>query len=203
MTFRAQNRNPMQIKHGICIYLHVIIPLINWGRNQMADIYIYKYIYIYHSASMIWYIIQYLSSIWCKIRIPHNVLYIKCYPFFILFFFVTDAGTQMTLQRVIHKEHRDQKHNDDVIMSTMASQIISLTIVHATVYSWRRSKKTPKLRVTGLCDGNSPVTGKFPAQRASNAEMFPFDDFIMQISVNDIEVKAWLMIDTSAFKSCK
>ena len=34
----------------------------------------------------------------------------------------------------------------------------------------RRSKKTSKLRVTGLCAGNSPVTGDFPAQRASNAE---------------------------------
>ena len=36
----------------------------------------------------------------------------------------------------------------------------------------RRSKKTSKLRVTGLCAGNSPVTGEFPAQRASNAENF-------------------------------
>ena len=34
----------------------------------------------------------------------------------------------------------------------------------------RRSKKTSKLRVTGLCAGNSPVSGEFPAQRASNAE---------------------------------
>ena len=34
----------------------------------------------------------------------------------------------------------------------------------------RRSKKESKLRVTGLCDGNSPVTGEFPTQRASNAE---------------------------------
>ena len=34
----------------------------------------------------------------------------------------------------------------------------------------RRSKKTPKLRITGLCVGNSPGTGEFPAQRASNAE---------------------------------
>ena len=33
-----------------------------------------------------------------------------------------------------------------------------------------RSKKTSKLRVTGLCVGNSPVTGEFPAQMASNAE---------------------------------
>ena len=34
----------------------------------------------------------------------------------------------------------------------------------------RRSKKTSKLCVTGLCGGNSPVTDEFPAQRASNAE---------------------------------
>ena len=35
----------------------------------------------------------------------------------------------------------------------------------------RRSKKTSKLRVTCLCVGNSPGTGEFPAQRASNAEI--------------------------------
>ena len=34
----------------------------------------------------------------------------------------------------------------------------------------RRSKETPKLRVTGLCAGISTVTGEFPAQRASNAD---------------------------------
>ena len=33
-----------------------------------------------------------------------------------------------------------------------------------------KSKKISKLHVTGLCAGNSPVTGEFPAQRASNAE---------------------------------
>ena len=30
--------------------------------------------------------------------------------------------------------------------------------------------ETSKLHVTGLCAGNSPVTGEFPAQKASNAE---------------------------------
>ena len=34
----------------------------------------------------------------------------------------------------------------------------------------QRSKKISKLRVTGLCEGNSPVTGEFPTQGASNAE---------------------------------
>ena len=34
----------------------------------------------------------------------------------------------------------------------------------------RKSKKTSKLRVTGICAGNSPLTGEFPSQMASNAE---------------------------------
>ena len=34
----------------------------------------------------------------------------------------------------------------------------------------RRSKKTSKLRATGLCVENSPETGEFPTQRASNVE---------------------------------
>ena len=61
-------------------------------------------------------------------------------------------------------------HYNDVIMSMMASQITSLTIVYSTVYSGADKKKTSKLRVTGLCEGNSAVSGEFPTQRASNAE---------------------------------
>ena len=34
----------------------------------------------------------------------------------------------------------------------------------------RISKKISKLRVTGLCEGNSPMTSEFPAQRASITE---------------------------------
>ena len=33
-----------------------------------------------------------------------------------------------------------------------------------------RSKKMSNFHITGLCAGNSPVTGEFPAQMASNAE---------------------------------
>ena len=49
----------------------------------------------------------------------------------------------------------------------------------------RKSKETSKLRVTGLCAGNSPVTGEFPAQMVSNAEMFLFDDVIMCLNNKD------------------
>ena len=41
----------------------------------------------------------------------------------------------------------------------------------------RRSKKTPKPRVTGLCEGKSPVNS--PHKWAVARKMFPFDDVIM------------------------
>ena len=55
-------------------------------------------------------------------------------------------------------------------MGEVASQITSLTIVLLNHLFRRGSKKTSKLRVTGLCAGNSPGTGEFPAQMVSNAE---------------------------------
>ena len=54
-------------------------------------------------------------------------------------------------------------------MGAVASQITNLAIVYSTVYSGTDQRKK-KLRVTGRCVGNSPVTGEFPAQMASNAE---------------------------------
>ena len=44
----------------------------------------------------------------------------------------------------------------------------------------RRSKKSPKLRLTGLCEGNSPVNS--PHKRPVTRKMFPFDDVIMRIT---------------------
>ena len=47
-----------------------------------------------------------------------------------------------------------------------------------------RWRKTQKLCVTSLCEGNSPVADEFPTQRASNAEMLPFDDVTMDGNFN-------------------
>ena len=70
----------------------------------------------------------------------------------------------------------------------------------------RRSKKTSKLRVTGLCAGNSPVTGEFLAQRASNAEnisiwwryhIFPLTRhiYLYYSSINLDPVHKWVTFD--------
>ena len=54
-------------------------------------------------------------------------------------------------------------------MGAIASQVTSLSIVYSTVYSGADQRK--HFRVTGLCAGNSPVTGEFLASMASNAEI--------------------------------
>ena len=63
----------------------------------------------------------------------------------------------------------------------------------------RRSEKTSKLRVTGLCVGNSPGPVNFPHKGPVTRKMFPFDDVIMCnyieykhfLKPTAIKVKAW------------
>ena len=45
----------------------------------------------------------------------------------------------------------------------------------------RRSMKTSKLRVTGLCVGNSPGPVNSPHKGPVTRKMFPFDDVIMDL----------------------
>ena len=88
-------------------------------------------------------------------------------------------------------------HYNDVIMSAFATQITSVSIVCSTVGSGA-DKKHKKNRVTGLCLGNLPVAGEFPAQKASNAGnvsiwwrhvglrwlRYDYDQSLLQISAN-------------------
>ena len=57
----------------------------------------------------------------------------------------------------------------------MTSQITSPMIVYLTVYSGANIKAPRHWPLWG----NSPVTGEFPSQRASNEKMCPCDDVIM------------------------
>ena len=64
----------------------------------------------------------------------------------------------------------------------------------------RRSKKTSKLRVTGLCEGNSPVSGEYPHKGPVTRKIFPFDDAIM-ISNNHIigTPVVWYLVVVASF----
>ena len=93
------------------------------------------------------------------------------------------ADPNSGLQRVNYKGYNSfgvvHCNNIDVIMTTMASQITSFTVVYSTVYSDADKKKTSKLRVTGLCAGNSPGPVNSPHKGAVTRKMFPYDDVIM------------------------
>ena len=84
----------------------------------------------------------------------------------------------------VHLAKKDiNNHYIDVIMTTVASQITSLTVVYSIVYSGR-SKKTSKLRVTGLCAGNSPGPVNSRHKGPVTRKMVPFDDVIMYQEVD-------------------
>ena len=61
------------------------------------------------------------------------------------------------------------EHYYDVLMGVMASQITRPQDCLLNRLFRRRSKQTTKFRVAGFYAGNSPGTGEFPAQMASNA----------------------------------
>ena len=73
-------------------------------------------------------------------------------------------------QNYIQRRGERLNHYGDVIMAVIASQITSLTIVYSTVNSGADQRKHQSSASLALCAGKSPVTGEFPAQRASNAE---------------------------------
>ena len=61
-----------------------------------------------------------------------------------------------------------------------------------------RSMKISKLRITGLCEGNSPVTTEFPAQMASNAENVSIGwrhHVLLSVLCMQIGVYHWLVDD--------
>ena len=92
---------------------------------------------------------------------------------------------------IIRSRHLQRLHYSDVMMSATASEV---SIVYSAVFR-RRSKKTSKLRDTCLCEGNSPVTGEFPAQRASvaaNASIWWRHHFpVVSLSIPQSAVDTW------------
>ena len=70
---------------------------------------------------------------------------------------ITVLSTQRQSLQWRHNKHDDVSNNQrlDCLLNRLLRS---------------RSKKISKLRETGFCEGNSPFTGEFPTQRASNAE---------------------------------
>ena len=66
----------------------------------------------------------------------------------------------------------------------------------------RRSKETSKLRVTGLCAGNSPGPVNSPHKGPVTRKMFPFDDVIMvfKLITQNVYTLHRLLIEISVFE---
>ena len=69
------------------------------------------------------------------------------------------------------------RHNADVIMLALSNHQSHGCLLNRLFR--RRSKKTSKFRVTGLCAGNSPGPVNSPHKGPLTRKMFPFDDVIM------------------------
>ena len=77
---------------------------------------------------------------------------------------------------------KNKFHYNDVIMTHNDHDSVSNRQPHGCLLNRlfrRRSKITSKLRVTGLCVGNSPGPVNSPHKGPVARKMFPFDDVIM------------------------
>ena len=96
--------------------------------------------------------------VWCIIIKTTNIYTVKARP---------------------HRNSSPQKHYDDVIMSAIASQITSLTVVYSTIYPGADQSKHQSSAslafVWGIHRGPVNSPHKWPVTR----KMFPFGDVIM------------------------
>ena len=80
-------------------------------------------------------------------------------------------------------------HYNDVIMSAMASQITSLTIVYSTVHSGADQRKHQSSASLAFVRGIHRWPVNSPHKRPVTRKMFPFDDVIIWISNFQIHFK--------------
>ena len=81
-------------------------------------------------------------------------------------------------------------HCNDVIMTTLASQITGLMIVYSIIYIQGADQRKHQSSVSLTFTGNSPVTGEFPTQRTSNAENV-FVRWRHHVSANTLTEHVW------------
>ena len=74
-------------------------------------------------------------------------------------------GTQLFVQQIASSKTLQWCHNEHGGVSNHRRLDCLLNYLFKC-----RSKKTSKLHITGLCEGNPTVTGGFPTQRASNTK---------------------------------
>ena len=106
-----------------------------------------------------------MNVVWSQERDPTSEIYGDCLWFIEKHSLALLPGGQW--YRSTLETWPSYHHYNDVIMGVSNHQPHNCLLNRSFR---RRSKKTSKPRVTGLCAGNSPVTGELSAQRSNNAE---------------------------------
>ena len=93
-------------------------------------------------------------------------------------YFIFKFSTTRVHRRFPHTKSLQWRHNDHDGVSNHQPRGCLLKRLYM-----RWSKKTSKLRVTGLCEGNSPGPVNSPHKGPVTRKMFPFDDVIMILAL--------------------
>ena len=123
------------------------------------------------------------------------------------------SGSLMHFQ----KTRINRRHNNDIIMSAMASQITSLMIVYSRVYSGADHRKHQSSASLAFMRGIHRRPGNSPHKGPVTRKMFPFDYVIMSwqtLNTNDkIPITTanvfnqplnitWFLMPSQLFPSC-
>ena len=108
--------------------------------------------------------------------------------------FQNQMVTMPSISRQITLRSKPQhiiNHYDDFIMSSMASQITSLTIVYSTVYSGTDQRKHQSSAALAFVRGIHRGPVNFPHKWPVTRKMFPFDDVIMNAKLSLVRWPDW------------
>ena len=113
----------------------------------------------------------------------------------------TRERNKLTYQAISEPLPSDLRHYGDVIMGTIAPQIISLTIIYSTVYSGADQRKIKAPRHWTLC-GEFTGDHEFPVQGPVTRKMCSFDDVIMLPNFDDA-MTLWHGLPTALLALCE
>ena len=130
--------------------------------------------HVYQNSQVLWNADLIIKNNYRLITSSRNLLGIHFYVKYVIGLHSRFIAIIMWFISVTH-----QTHYDDVIMSAMASQITSPTIVYSTVYSRHRSKKHQSSASLAFMRGIQRWPVNSPNKGPVTRKMFPFDDVIM------------------------
>ena len=173
------------------VWCHVIRPQwVNPWRRRDMDSYssnLAKYMYISHYLNQHWLIVNGTLKNKLQWNLNQNTAFF-IHAFETVVCEMADILSrgrwvkgQIEVRDIWYTNHEDilTFYDDDVIMSAIASQITSLTIVYSTVYSGADERKYQSSASLAFVRGIHRWPVNSPHKGPVTLKMFPFDDVVM------------------------